>query len=82
MLLGAMASLARIGKLLVLDKISDQMVAPVVVKWLLDNEVQIRTPDADRSTEFPSQAELRSWLDEQQSLAHSDTQSIAFGILV
>lgn len=68
MLLGAMASLARIGNLLILEKISDQMVAPVAVEWLLENESQIQELDLGQANGFPSPMELRSWLDQQPSL--------------
>lgn len=65
LLLGIMFVLSRMSNNLVLDKITDQLVAPAMVKWMLEGENGNGLIAASEIEDLPSRAELESWLSEQ-----------------
>lgn len=68
LLVGTMASLSRIGNHLILEKITDQLVAPLAVDWLLNHETELESLSKDIDKGLPSVEELRAWQDKQGSL--------------
>lgn len=62
MLLGMMFVLSRMSNILVLEKLSDQIIAPSLVQWVLANDDAKELIAAKDNEEFPSKNELQSWL--------------------
>jgi hypothetical protein len=67
LLVGIMFVLSRMSNVLILEKISDQIVAPAIVQWLLDEDHGNGLIDASEGGDIPSRVELQSWLSEQPS---------------
>jgi hypothetical protein len=65
LLLGMMFVLSRMSNNLVLDKITDQLVAPVMVQWMLEENSDSGFLATSESKDLPSRTELESWLAEQ-----------------
>ena len=67
MLLGIVAALSRAGNLLVLENLTDQLVAPSVVEWLLEPGNEKEWERAEATVEaWPSREQLQSWLANRQ----------------
>lgn len=67
LLLGMMFVLSRMSNVLVLDKISDQIVAPAIVQRILEEDHSDGLLAASEGGDVLSRAELQSWLSEQPS---------------
>jgi uncharacterized RDD family membrane protein YckC len=67
MMLAIVASLSRAGNLLTLEILTDQLVAPSVVEWLLESGNEKEWERAKAKVEaWPSREQLQSWLENRQ----------------
>ncbi|MFN7844163.1 MAG: protein kinase domain-containing protein [Pirellula sp.] len=67
LLLGMMFILSRISNNVVLEKITDQLVAPAMVHWMLEGDNGNGLIASSDSNDLPSKAELELWMAEQPS---------------
>jgi hypothetical protein len=67
LLLGTMFALSRISNNVVLEKITDQLVAPEMVHWILEGDNGNGLIASSDSKDLPSKAELELWMAEQPS---------------